>query len=113
MVVASGVLVLIIGAAFLVLLLAVDDLRNTTRLSRHSQAVLPTANRLERLVIALETGQRGFLIPGEERSLQPWEAAQFATPAVGGDLVRLAAVPAQDRRARQLVAAVTSYVRDY
>jgi signal transduction histidine kinase len=113
MVVASGLLVLVIGAAFVVLLLAVDDLRDTTRLSRHSQEVLSTANRLERLVIDLETGERGFLITREERFLQPWEAARRAIPRESADLVKLAVVPAQARRSRQIVKAIRSYVRDY
>ncbi len=113
MVVASGLLVLVIGAAFVVLLLAVDDLRDTTRLSRHSQEVLSTANRLERLVIDLETGERGFLITGEERFLQPWEAARRAIPRERADLVRLTVVPAQARRSRQIAKAIRSYVRDY
>jgi len=113
MVVASGLLVLVIGAAFVVLLLAVDDLRDTTRLSRHSQEVLSTANRLERLVIDLETGERGFLITGEERFLQPWENARRAIPRERADLVRLTVVPAQARRSRQIAKAIRSYVRDY
>ena len=102
MVVASGLLVLVIGAAFVVLLLAVDDLRDTTRLSRHSQEVLSTANRLERLVIDLETGERGFLITGEKRFLQPWEAARLAIPRESADLMKLTVVPAQARRSRQI-----------
>ncbi len=113
MVVASGLLVLVIGAAFVVVLLAVDDLRDTTRLSRHSQEVLSTANRLERLVIDLETGERGFLITREERFLQPWEAARRAIPRESADLVKLTVVPAQARRSRQIVKAIRSYVRDY
>src|SRR4051812_15911128 len=99
MVVASGLLVAVIGAAFLVLLLAVDDLRDTTRLSRHSQEVLATANQLERLVVDLETGQRGFLITGQERFLQPWEAARSAIPGAREHLLALTQVPAQHRRA--------------
>jgi signal transduction histidine kinase len=110
---ASGSLVLVIGVAFVVLLLAVGDLRDTTRLSRHSQEVLATAHTLEGLVIDLETGERGFLITGDERFLNPWEAARVAIPGVSRDLVRLAVVPAQDRRARQIAAAIGSYLRDY
>jgi signal transduction histidine kinase len=113
MVVASGLLVVVIGAAFLVLLLAVDDLRDTTRLSRHSQEVLATANQLERLLVDLETGERGFLITGQERFLQPWEAARSAIPGAREHLLALTQVPAQHRRARQIAEGVTSYLRDY
>jgi CHASE3 domain sensor protein len=42
--------------------------------------VLVEANHLERLVIDLETGQRGFILTGEERFLQPWRDARAALP---------------------------------
>jgi signal transduction histidine kinase len=113
MVIASGLLALIVAVAFAVLLLAIRDLRETSRLATHSQQVLTVANSLERLVVDLETGQRGYLISRDERFLEPWESARAAIPRVSSDLDRLAAVPAQDRRARQLGQAVASYVRDY
>src|SRR6266536_381106 len=58
----------------------VAGVRTATRLARHSQEVLVAANQLERLVIDLETGQRGFVITGQERFLGPWRAAQIAVP---------------------------------
>jgi CHASE3 domain sensor protein len=79
MVVASGLLALVIGAAFAVLLVSVADLRDAEGLARHSEEVLATANQLERLVVDLETGQRGFVITGQERFLQPWQHARTAS----------------------------------
>jgi signal transduction histidine kinase len=113
MVVASGLLALVVGGAFLVLFFSIGDLRDATRDARHSQEVLAAANRLERLVIDLETGQRGFLITREERFLEPWAAARTAFPEASRELNRLAAVPAQDRRARQITQAVAAYIREY
>jgi signal transduction histidine kinase len=112
-VLASGVLVVVIGAAFSVLLVAVTELRNASLLSKHSQEVLTVTNTLERLVLDVETGQRGFLITRDERFLQPWQTAQKAIPNVSKELVRLAAVPEQDARARRVTGAVASYIRDY
>lgn len=114
MVVASGLLALIIGAAFAVLLVSVADLRTSARLARHSEQVLATANQLERLVVDLETGQRGFVITGQERFLEPWRAARIAVPGQASTLQRLVAGnPGQQRRAQRITRAVTSYVRDY
>jgi signal transduction histidine kinase len=113
MVGASGLLALVIGAAFLVLFFSIDDLRDAARDSRHSQEVLAAANRLERLVIDLETGQRGFLITREKRFLEPWAAARTAFPEASRELNRLAIVPVQDRRARQITQAVAAYIREY
>ena len=72
MLISSGLLAVIIATAFAVLLDSVSDLRASERRARQSEEVLVEANRLERLVIDLETGQRGFIITGEERPLEPW-----------------------------------------
>lgn len=113
MVVASGLLALVVGAAFALLILAIVDLRGSTRDAKRSQDVIVAANRLERLVVDLETGQRGFLITGEERFLEPWAAARTALPGASRELNRLAAGPAQDLLARQITDAVAAYLRDY
>ncbi len=49
MVVGSGLLLVVVGVAFAVLLVSVAELRTATRLARHSQEVLVAANQLERL----------------------------------------------------------------
>jgi signal transduction histidine kinase len=113
MVVASGLLALIVGAAFAVLLVSVIDLRTSERLARHSEEVLAAANRVERLVIDLEAGARGFVITGQERFLEPWRAAQAALPAASATLERLTVVEAQHRRAVRITQATTAYVRTY
>jgi signal transduction histidine kinase len=113
MVVASGLLALIIAAAFAILLIAIADLRETARLATDSQEVLAVANSLERLVIDLETGQRGYVATRDESFLEPWESARGAIPGVGRELDRLTEVPDQDRRAKQIVGAVASYLQDY
>jgi len=113
-VVASGLLVLMVGAAFAVLLFAVADLRTSERLARHSQEVLATATQLERLIVDLETGQRGFTITGQERFLEPWQTARMAVPEEARTLERLVADnPEQRRRAQRIAQASTSYLRDY
>jgi signal transduction histidine kinase len=114
MVVASSLLALIVAAAFAVLLSSVADLRTSERRARQSDEVLVVANGLERLVIDLETGQRGFVITGEERFLQPWQAARNSFPGQARTLERLVAGnPEQHRRAQRIAQATTSYLRDY
>jgi signal transduction histidine kinase len=114
MLIASGLLALLIGAAFAVLLSSVADLRASERRARRSEEVLVVANRLERLVVDLEAAQRGFVITNQERFLQPWQDARNALPEEGGTLERLVAdSPAQQERARRIVEATRSYLRDY
>jgi signal transduction histidine kinase len=114
MVVASGLLALVIGAAFAVLLSSVADLRAAERRARESESVLVVANRLERLVVDLETGQRGFIITGQEGFLQPWRDAQAAIPGQAATLERLVdGNPEQQARAQRIAQATTSYLHDY
>jgi hypothetical protein len=114
MAVASGLLALTVGTAFAVLLVSVADLRTAARLARHSEEVLAAANQLERLVIDLETGQRGFVFTAQEQQfLQPWRDAQVALPGAARTLERLTVVAEQHRRAQRITQAATSYLQDY
>ena len=114
MLVASGLLALVIATAFAVLLTSVADLRTSERRARESEEVLVVANRLERLVVDLETGQRGFIITGQERFLQPWHDAQVAFPDQARNLQQLVADnPEQQARAQRLTQQVDSYLLDY
>jgi signal transduction histidine kinase len=114
MLIASGLLALLIGAAFAVLLSSVADLRASERRARRSEEVLVVANRLERLVVELEAAQLGFVITNQARFLQPWQDARTALPGEGGTLERLVAdSPAQQEQARRIVEAIRSYLRDY
>jgi signal transduction histidine kinase len=86
---ASGVLALVIGAAFTVLLISVTAERDSVRLARHSEQVLATAQRLQRQVQGA----------GESRG---------DAPATAAALLRLTDVPAHHARAAEIAAAVGS-----
>ena len=112
--IASGLLLLMVGAAFAVLIFAVADLRTSEGRVQHSQQVLVTANQLERLVVDLETGQRGFIITGQERFLDVWHAARAALPGQSRALDKLVTgSPVQERRARSITRQAASYLNDY
>jgi signal transduction histidine kinase len=113
MTVASVLLALIVGAAFAVMLFAISDLRTSTRLVNHSRGTNAAADRLEELVIDLETGVRGFVIARQERFLDPWRSARAAFPAKARTLERLAEGPEQKRRVRSIARQTSSYVADY
>jgi signal transduction histidine kinase/CHASE3 domain sensor protein/uncharacterized protein YoaH (UPF0181 family) len=114
MVVASGLLALIVGGAFAAVLITIDDLRGTTDLRRQTREELVAADTLERHVIDLETGLRGFVITRDESFLQPSNEARAVLPASGSTLERLAAgEPVQLARVRRIVRATNAYVRQY
>jgi signal transduction histidine kinase len=113
MAVASGLLALVVSAAFVVLLISVEDLRTSERLALHSQEVLTAANQLERLVVDVETGQRGFVITGKERFLAPWRDARRALPGASQRLEQLTAGDRQHEQAERIGRAAAAYVQDY
>ena len=112
-VVACGLLLVIVATAFALLLVAIDGMRDSANDAGHSQAELTAAGALERRVVDLESGARGFVITREERFLTPWRVARRAIPGDSRRLVGLTDHPQQSRRARAIVAATRAYVRDY
>jgi CHASE3 domain sensor protein len=74
---------------------------------------LALINELERLVIDLETGVRGFVITREERFLEPWQQARVAFPDQAEELIGLTDDPVRDPLARQISADVESHIEDY
>ena len=114
MVVASGVLAIVVVASFLVLLLAITNLRESTQERQETREGLVAADELRQLVIDLETGVRGFVITRDERFLEPWNAALAAFSERSAALERLVAGdPVQLARARRIAQDGASYIRGY
>jgi CHASE3 domain sensor protein len=105
----------IIGSAFFLLVLAIAGLGESERRANHSLESLIAASRLERLVIDVETTQRGFIITGDPRFLRPWNEARAASAQEAANLERLASAGSvgQGIRVRQITRAADSYIMDY
>ena len=101
-VVASTILAATVGASFVFSLVAISAERDWERQVTGSLEELALVNELERLVIDLETGVRGFLLTHEERFLEPWDEARAAFPDRAEELVGLTDDPVQDPLARQI-----------
>ena len=125
MVIASVLLTLLTSAAFAVLLLAIRDQRTSAQLDRHSQEVLVAAARVERLLVDIETGTRGYLLTGDDRFLQPAHAGEADFAQASRELVDLTNVADQNEApgrltsihvsgtARAIKIKGESYIRDY
>jgi signal transduction histidine kinase len=113
MAIASSLLALLVGAAFAVLLIAIADLRASGRQVAHSRATNAAADRLEELVIDLETGERGFVIARQERFLAPWKAARAAFPGEARALAGLTDQPEQKKRVRDITRDIHAYITEY
>jgi signal transduction histidine kinase len=105
----------VIGTAFFLLMLAIEGLWDSERRANHSLEVLVAASRLERMVIDVETTQRGFIITGDTRFLRPWYQARAGLAQQAAALERLASAgdPGESTRARQITQAADSYIKDY
>src|SRR4051812_9224106 len=103
-----------LALVFAVLFLAITGLRQRSLEARHSQQVIATANRLQTLVIDLETGVRGFAITGDRSDLLPWSRAQRHYPAAIKSLDEVTRDnPTQHRRALAIKRAINTYLSDY
>src|SRR5215212_4401736 len=103
-----------LALVFAVLFLAITGLRHRSDQARHSQQVIATANRLQTLVIDLETGLRGFVITNDERDLDPWREARRRYPDAIVTLLRLTEDNRlQHARALSIKRAIQEYFRDY
>jgi signal transduction histidine kinase len=110
----SAVLAVLVAAAFGVLVFAVTTLDDATKRERHAKAVTAQTLQLEKLVLDLDTGLRGFVLTGKNDLLRPWTSARAALPARRRAFLQLASTtPAERRRAEGLVSSIDQYVTYY
>ncbi|MFF0050802.1 CHASE3 domain-containing protein [Streptomyces sp. NPDC005498] len=110
---ASGMLALLIGVAFAVLLWAIDDANSSTSARRASRSALVEAGDMEQLLLDLETGQRGYVITGRTEFLQPWQKARDELPTEIRRFTTTTTSPGQHRAAEKIARGVESFLRDY
>ena len=107
-------LALLVAAAFGVLVYAVTTLDDATKRERHAKAVTAQTLQLEKLVLDLDTGLRGYVLTGKRDLLEPWTSARAALPAKRDAFLDLASTsPGERERARTLVDEIQQYVAGY
>src|SRR3954451_13639963 len=107
----SGVMTLLLCAAFVLLIVAVRGQRDAGQLALRSQEAITAGSELQKSVISLENGLRGYVASGKERTLDPWNQALSQYP---GQVRRLAALvsdePAQQTQVRRIASDIDDYV---
>jgi signal transduction histidine kinase len=100
---------------FLLLLLAIRGQQDSAAQTQRSQRALIASDQLYLLIVDIETGQRGFIITGQERFLQPWNQGLAAFPGEAATFERLAVGNGADQaaHARQITRAVANYINTY
>jgi signal transduction histidine kinase len=110
---ATSVLALVNAVAFVFLLLAMGDASRARSMAEHNQREISLAREVRNLLIDMETSQRGFIITGDERFLDTWDASRRALPGKLAALREIADGPGQAGRAEQLQRDGLSYLNDY
>lgn len=117
MVAASAILAVLVIGVFVAMILAVSALREATRHEARSKEVTNTALMLEKLVLDVDTGIRGYVITGGEKKFlheAPYKEANNQLPKKLEAFKELAArEPSQRTNARELVSLIESYREDY
>ncbi|MGW3624266.1 SpoIIE family protein phosphatase [Streptomyces sp. NPDC000880] len=110
---ANGVVALLLGLTFGALLWAIDDVRSSTEARKHIRSSLVQAGALEKTLLDIETGQRGYVITRQAQFLQPWTAGLAAFPGQARELVRLSDAPGQRSTAQRISRDGESFIDDY
>jgi signal transduction histidine kinase len=110
LVAASAVLAILVASAFAILILALSAVRETTRLEAQSRDVTAEALTLQKLVLDVETGLRGYVITGTPSFLAPYQTARAELP---GRLQRFERLVADDEAQRRRASALTEAIRFY
>jgi signal transduction histidine kinase len=114
LVAASAVLALLVAGAFLILILALSAHREATREQAESRDVIVEALTLQKLVLDMETGLRGYVITGRRSFLEPYDASRRELVRRLGRFDDLVAdEPTQLRRAAELATAIRLYYEEY
>ncbi|WP_019027994.1 response regulator [Colwellia piezophila] len=59
----------------IIIILNINKMQSTANWVRHTEEVISSSNSLEKLILDMETGERGFLITGDEIFLEPYYQA--------------------------------------
>jgi signal transduction histidine kinase len=105
----GGVIAVIFAVQFVLVTRSFDSIRQHTREQQRAQHAVVSAVRLEKLVVDLETGARGYVITHDERFLEPYRAAQRSLPGEGARLKALSPGPWSAKLDRLW----RSYLNDY
>jgi signal transduction histidine kinase len=107
----GGLMALLLGAAFALLVFAVGGQRDAGKLALRSQEAITAGTELEKTVISMESGLRGYVASGRPRQLDPWNTGLKAYPAEVKKLERLVSdVPQQQAQVRGIKSQIDDYV---
>ena len=110
MLVLSAAFAVLLSAAFVVLMVAMSDQREASRLAVSSQQAIAAAKVLETSVTNLDNGVRGYVATGKRSNLRPFDRALREYPP---ELERLRTLVSASAADRAIVSRVQGLITDY
>jgi signal transduction histidine kinase len=111
---ASAVLALLVTGVFVATVLAVSAARTAANQEARSKNVTTSALQLEKVILDLEAGIRGYVFTGKTRFLKPYTAARPQLRKAKGDLIRSTeGETAQQTQARHINQMIDEYMAVY
>lgn len=111
MLLAGAIFALLLTAAFGVLLAAIESQKAAGRLALRSQEAITAGTELEKSVVNLDNGLRGYVATGRSRALQPFLTARRDYPRQVRELTRLLdGEGGQQAALRRIEVAIGDYV---
>src|SRR3954452_19092439 len=96
----SALVSILLGATLVLLIVAIDGQRQASRAAYRSQEALTAGSQLEKSLISIENGMRGYVVSGRERFLAPADTAMRTYP---DELRRLEGLVSSDPGQRRAV----------
>jgi signal transduction histidine kinase len=107
--IAAAVVVCLLVADLAVLVDSIGSVRSATRSEHRDEQATVAAVRVEKLVVDLETGARGYVLSRDPHFLEPWRSAQRELPVRVHEL--LASRPGGT--AKQIADGATAYEQEW
>jgi two-component system sensor histidine kinase/response regulator len=89
----GGLIAAVFAIQFVLVLRSFASIRHDTREEQRAQKAVVAAIRIEKLVLDLETGTRGYVITADRHFLEPYESARRSLPDASARLRALAPGP--------------------
>ncbi len=86
---AGGIVVVFLLVEFVFVIHAFNRVRHFTRQEQQAQLSVVAASQVEKLILDLESGSRGYVITLDPRFLEPWRSAQTQLPGRSRELLAL------------------------
>jgi two-component system, sensor histidine kinase and response regulator len=107
-----GLILVVVAGMFATLIVAVRSLDSVLQANRAANQVNQRALQLERNVVDLETGVRGYMLTHDRKFLEPYERGRAVIPAQTRELLALSR-PEQRPLVRRIRDDLADYVRSY